>query len=55
MRLESVADNFLTKIRTKEKLNEAISIKSVPNSKGKYPGLIIIIIPKKPNNRAAVL
>ena len=54
VRLESVADNFFTKISTNEKLNEAISINTVPNSKGTYPGLIMIIIPIKPSKRAAV-
>ena len=47
-------DNFFTKISTKEKLKDAINIKIVPNSKGIYPGLIIIKIPIKPSKRAAV-
>ena len=34
VRLESVADNFLTKISTKEKLKDASNINTVPNSKG---------------------
>ena len=39
---------------TKEKLKDAININKVPNSKGTYPGLIIIKIPIKPNKSAAV-
>ena len=54
VRLESVADNFLTKIKTKEKLKEAINISTVPNSNGTYPGLMMTIIPIKPRRRAAV-
>ena len=49
VKLVSLADNFLTNISTKEKLKEAINIKIVPNSKGTYPGLIMIKIPIKPN------
>ena len=48
-------ESCFTNIRTKEKLNEAINIKTVPYSMGIYPGRIMINIPTKPTNNAAIL
>ena len=44
----------IPKVKKDVELKDAINIKIVPNSKGIYPGLIIIKIPIKPNKSAAV-
>ena len=42
-------------INTIEKLKDAININKVPNSIGRYPGLIIINTPRKPTKSAVIL